>query len=133
MSQPSSEHIRRIAPGDDLPLHAARAAVTAAIRDACDAGVRKLLVDFHGWRGSERPSLALRIDSVFEWSAAAATAPGFVLALVMPPALVDPGKIGFIIGRRIGFNFDVFGSVDEAAAWLEAEPAFVPPADDWRV
>ena len=132
MTEPPSEEILRVAPGNELPLHVARAAVTAAIRDACAAGVRKLLVDFHDWRGTERPSLALRIDSVFEWSAAAASAPGFVLALVMPPNLVDPGKIGFIIGRRIGFNFDVFGSVDEAAAWLEAERAFVPPADDWR-
>ena len=133
MTEPSSEEIRRIAPGDDLPLHAARAAVTAAVRQACDDGVRKLLVDFHGWRGSEHPSLALRIDSVFEWSAAAAGTPGFVMALVMPPGLVDPGKIGFIIGRRIGFNFDVFGSVEDAEAWLESERVFVPPAEDWRL
>jgi hypothetical protein len=132
MTEPPSEQVMRVAPGDDLPLHAARAAVTAAIQSACAAGVRKLLVDFHGWRGTERPSLALRIDSVFEWSAAAAASPGFVLALVMPPQLVDPGKIGFIIGRRIGFNFDVFGSVDDAEAWLDAERAFVSPADDHR-
>jgi hypothetical protein len=125
MKQPPAD-LMRIAPGDDLPLHAARAAVTAAIGAAHAAGARKLLVDFHGWRGVERPSLALRIDSVFEWSAAAAASPGFVMALVMPPALVDPGRIGFIIGRRLGFNFDVFGDVDEALDWLANERAFMP-------
>ncbi|MGY3266705.1 hypothetical protein [Lysobacter sp. HA35] len=116
----------RIAPGNDLPLHAARAAVTAAIRETCEAGGRKLLVDFVNWRGNENPSLSLRIDSVFEWAAAAESAPGFVMALVMPPHLVDPGRIGFIIGRRIGFNFDVFGDVDEAIAWIEAEALSLP-------
>lgn len=131
MIQPTAE-LMRIAPGDDLPLHAARAAVTAAIGTAHAAGARKLLVDFHDWRGTERPSLALRIDSVFEWSAAAASAPGFVMALVMPPGLVDPGKIGFIIGRRLGFNFDVFGSVDEALAWLDGERAFATTGDRQR-
>lgn len=116
-SRPTAD-IVHVAPGDDLPLHAARAAVTALVRETCAAGGRRLLVDFHGWRGTENPSLALRIDSVFEWAAAAASAPGFAMALVMPPALVDPGKIGFIIGRRLGFDFDVFGDVDDARAWL---------------
>lgn len=120
MPEPRASDIVQVAPGDDLPLHAARAAVTAAIVETCAAGGRRLLVDFHGWRGPENPSLALRIDSVFEWAAAAASAPGFAMALVMPPQLVDPGKIGFIIGRRLGFEFDVFGAVDDALAWLES-------------
>lgn len=116
-----STDIVRVAPGDDLPLHRARAAVTAAIHATLDAGGRRLLVDFHGWRGDERPSLALRIDSVFEWAAAAASTPGFRMALVMPPHLVDPGRIGFIVGRRAGFDFDVFGDVGDALAWLAAD------------
>lgn len=120
----ASDGILRIAPGDELPLHAARAATTAAIHRALASGVHRLLVDFHAWRGSERPSLALRIDAVFEWSRAAASDPGFVMALVMPPELVDPGKIGFIIGRRLGFHFDVFGSVEDAEAWLASERPF---------
>ncbi|TZF91443.1 hypothetical protein [Cognatilysobacter lacus] len=128
MPEPSpSADVVRIAPGDDLPLHAARAATTAAIHSTLAAGGRKLLVDFHGWHGPERPSLALRIDSVFEWADAASTAPGFAMALVMPPQLVDPGRIGFIIGHRLAFNFDVFGSVEEALAWLETAPVPNPP------
>ncbi|WP_407910152.1 hypothetical protein [Lysobacter claricitrinus] len=119
-----------VRPGSDLPLHAARAATTAAIDDACAAGKRGVLVDFHEWHGVERPSLALRIDSVFEWAAAAEKVQGFVMALVMPPQLVDPGRIGFIIGRRLGFNFDVFGALDEARAWIETELAALPPRDD---
>ncbi|WP_133500419.1 hypothetical protein [Cognatilysobacter terrigena] len=119
-----------VAPGNDLPLHAARAAVTASIRDAIAAGRRALLVDFHAWSGNENPSLALRIDSVFEWAAAAEAMPGFVMALVMPPQLVDPGRIGFIIGRRLSFDFDVFGAVDDAMAWIEAELANAPRRND---
>jgi hypothetical protein len=118
MIDPELHEIVRIAPGDDLPLHAARRAVTEAIHAALDAGARRLLVDFHGWRGDEVPSLALRIDSVFEWAAAAEGAPGFSMALVMPPRLVDPGRIGAIVGSRAGFDFDVFGNLDDAIAWL---------------
>ncbi|GAB6195906.1 hypothetical protein [Lysobacter xanthus] len=125
---PVSTEVVRVAPGDDLLLHAARAAVTASIHEALAAGHRRLLVDFSRWRGQERPSLALRIDSTFEWAAAAASAPGFRMALVMPPQLVDPGRIGFIVGRRAGFDFDVFGDVDAAAAWLQ-EPASEPSGD----
>lgn len=116
--------IVHVTPGNDLPLHAARAAVTEIVRRTCAEGGRKLLVDFRDWTGTENPSLALRIDSVFEWSAAASGVPGFAMALVMPPQMVDPGKIGFIIGRRLGFDFDVFGDVDDARAWLESDGAF---------
>lgn len=116
-----------IAHGNNLPLHAGRAAVTAAVAAACDAGVRKLLVDFHDWSGYQPPSLALRIDSVFEWAEAAKRAPGFAMALVMPPEMIDPGKIGFVIVCWLGFNFDVFGSVDDARAWLEGEAVFPTP------
>lgn len=115
--------VLRIAPGPDMPLHAARAAVTAALHRACAEGARGLLADFHDWRGGASPSLALRIDSTKEWAAAAAGVPGFALALVMPPAMVDPGRIGPILGLQLGFVFDVFGSVDEAHAWLRAELA----------
>lgn len=108
-------------PGDDLPLHAARASVTAAIHNASADGTRGLVLDFQHWSGRENPSLAARIDSVFEWAAAAAATPGLVVALVMPPQMVDPGKIGFVIARRLGFTFDVFGSVDEATAWVASE------------
>lgn len=114
--------IVHIQPGNALALHAARAAVTEAVRRTCAEGGRRLLADFHDWRGTENPSLALRIESVFEWAHAAAGAPGFAMALVMPPAMVDPGKIGFIIGRRLGFDFDVFGDVDEARDWLASLP-----------
>jgi hypothetical protein len=126
MIDPAAPELMRVAPGDDLPLHAARAAVTAAIRAALDAGARRLLVDFHAWRGSEVPSLALRIDSVFEWAAAAESAPGFRMALVMPPHLVDPGRIGAIVGTRAGFDFDVFGRVDDALAWLDGIAPSLP-------
>jgi hypothetical protein len=40
------------------------------------------------------------------------------MALVMPPRLVDPGRIGAIVGSRAGFDFDVFGNLDDAIAWL---------------
>jgi hypothetical protein len=124
MHEPDAiEGLVRIAPGDDLPLHAARAVVTAAVRDACAAGARGLLADFHGWRAGSSPSLAMRIDSTKEWAAAAASVPGFTMALVMPPDMVDPGRIGPILGRRLGFNFDVFGSPGEALSWLAVELA----------
>ena len=119
MTRPNASGLMHIAPGDDLPLHAARGAVTAAIRTAIDAGARRLLVDFHAWRGHEVPTLALRIDSVLEWAAAAESAPGFRVALVMPPHMVDPGRIGAIVGTRAGFDFDVFGQLDDALAWLD--------------
>lgn len=115
--------IVHIAPGRDLPLHAARAVVTEAVRAACARGARALLADFHDWDAGPSPSLAMRIDSTKEWAAAAAPAPGFAMALVMPPSMVDPGRIGPILGRGLGFNFNVCGSVDEARAWLEGELA----------
>ncbi len=121
MPEPGPEGLVRIAPGNDLPLHAARERVTVAVREACAAGARGLLADFHDWRAGDSPSLTMRIDSTREWSAAAASVPGFALALVMPPAMVDPGRIGPVLGSRLGFNFNVFGDVDEALAWLGAE------------
>lgn len=112
-----------IAPGRDLPLHAARAVVTDAVRDACANGSRGLLADFHDWNAGQSPSLAMRIDSTKEWASAAAPVPDFAMALVMPPQMVDPGRIGPILGRGLGFNFNVCGSVDEARAWLADELA----------
>jgi hypothetical protein len=124
MSRPGAiDDVVYIAPGRDLPLHEARAIVTAAIRDACARGARGLLADFHDWNAGPAPSLAMRSDSTKEWAAAAAPLPRFAVALVMPPAMVDPGRIGPILGRGLGFNFNVCGSVDEARAWLDAEVA----------
>lgn len=111
----------RVAPGPDLPLHVARGIVTAAVREACASGARGLLADCHEWRAGGSPSLAMRMDSTKEWAAAASSAPGFAMALVMPPGMVDPGRIGPVFGRRLGFNFNVFDSVDEALAWLAEE------------
>lgn len=124
---PEPEGLVRIAPGNDLPLHVAREQVTRAIRQACADGARGLLADFHDWAAGPSPSLAMRIDSTKEWAAAAASVPGFALALVMPPAMVDPGRIGAIIGTRLGFRFDVFGNVDDALDWLRAELEAAPP------
>ncbi|TCZ87206.1 hypothetical protein [Lysobacter sp. N42] len=121
MSEAVPDGLVRIAPGNELPLHVARERVTAAVRQACASGARGLLADFHDWRGGQSPSLAMRIDSTKEWAAAAASVPGFALALVMPPEMVDPGRIGPILGSRLGFRFDVFGDVDEALAWLTGE------------
>lgn len=121
MPEPGPDGLVRIAPGNDLPLHVARERVTLAVRQACASGARALLADFHDWHAGESPSLAMRIDSTKEWAAAAAGVPGFALALVMPPAMVDPGRIGPILGSRLGFNFDVFGDVDEALAWLATQ------------
>lgn len=113
--------ILEVAPGRDLPLHVAQAAVTAAVREACARGMRGVLVDFHDWSGGRSPSLAMRIGSTKEWAAIAAPIPGFAMVLVMPPAMVDPGRIGPVLGRGLGFNFNVCGSVDEARDWLADE------------
>jgi hypothetical protein len=83
--------------------------------------MRGVLVDFHDWAGGGSPSLAMRIESTKEWAAIAASDPAFAMVLVMPPAMVDPGRIGPILGRGLGFNFNVCGSVDEARAWLAGE------------
>lgn len=121
---PSHEDMDRlvyIAPGRDRPQDDARSVITTAIKEASARGAAGLLVDLHDWAAGPSPSLAMRIDATREWAAAAR--PGFAVAIALPPDKIDPGRIGPILARGLGFHFNVCGSIEEARAWLEGELA----------
>lgn len=119
--------IRRIVLDGTLSLRAARAATTDALLAARADGSRKLLLEFHHWQGDEPLSLAFRLDSIHEWARAAPA--GAAVAMVLPTRLMDPERIGSIIGQRLGFNCGAFDSVEEALAWLERESVFAIDVD----
>lgn len=100
--------------------------ITDAIVRTRESGFDKLLVDILAITGVEPPSVDARYWIVGEWAKAGRS--DVRVALVAPAELLDPDRIGTIIGRNAGFICKAFETGPEALAWLHG-PGAPGPAD----
>lgn len=89
--------------------------VTAAILQACELGLDKLLVDVTAIN-LPVPSVGARHWFMTEWARAARGR--IVIAMVARPEFIDPDRFGVIAGRNHGLVSNVFESEPAALAWL---------------
>jgi hypothetical protein len=90
--------------------------VLSAILHAREQNIRNLVTDLLGLTGFESPSVPVRFQFIKEWAQAAG---GFVrLAMVVRPEMIDPQKIGVLVGRHHGLVCDVFPTEPDALAWI---------------
>jgi hypothetical protein len=92
--------------------------MTGAIAFCRDQKITRLLVDASGLTQLTPPTLVDRFLVVEDWAQAAS---GMVIvAMVWPPKLIHPQKIGTRVAADLGLRGD-FTSKDEAMAWLLAQ------------
>ncbi|MBC8027398.1 MAG: hypothetical protein H7Y89_15515 [Steroidobacteraceae bacterium] len=77
-----------------------------------------LLVSVHGLTGVQPPSVFARYDLAVKWARSAGSK--LRVALVAPPELIDPEKIGVLMAQNRGVTGDVFTREAAAIAWLDA-------------
>jgi len=105
-------------PTGEVSLQQAAQLVTSAIAFAHENKARKLMVIITGLTGFGPPNLATRYFFFQEWARAAQ---GQVcVAFVARPEMIDPEKIGIMIGENAGLRGDAFTSEEEALAWLKS-------------
>jgi len=92
--------------------------VIAAIVHAREQNIRNLLADLTGLTGFPSPSLVTRCQLVKDGAQASA---GVVrVAMVVRPEIMDPQKIGVLVGRHVGLVCNVFLTEPEAVAWIQS-------------
>ena len=113
MSDPDLPPVARV----PVPSTVAQAVQFAAeaIDRAREAGHRELMVVAAALEGAP-PSLSARHQIIRSWAEAAQGK--VTLALVVPPAYIDPDKFGVVTARNFGLRGDVFSDEAEAAEWL---------------
>ena len=101
------------------PLAQAIDEVDACLRQAVEAGDRRVLVDIRGLTGFPRPGLLARMGMVRRW---AATCRGRLrVAMVSRADFIDIERFGVVVARGLGFDSNVFENEDDAIHWLEQE------------
>ena len=96
---------------DAKELAAVQAQIVAAIRDQ---GVNKILVD--GRQAVRAQSRALTYEATSK--AAQLYPPGIRMAAVVPPHLWDDAAFAAQVAKNRGLNFQIFGDLESARAWL---------------
>lgn len=91
-------------------------AIGAAIAKADQLGLARMLIVTTEATGFDPPSMADRHAMVREWSQASM---GHVaIAMVVPPAFIDPERFGVVAAGNFGMHGNVFSSESKARAWL---------------
>lgn len=91
-------------------------AIGAAIAKADRLGLSRMLIVTTEATGFDPPSMADRHAMVREWSQASM---GHVaIAMVVPPAFIDPERFGVVAAGNFGMHGNVFSNESEAQAWL---------------
>ena len=93
-------------------------AIAAAVALARDNDIRRMLVVTTGATGFEPPSMADRHGMVREW--AHASMGRVSIAMVVPPAFIDPERFGVVAAANFGMASNVFGCEAEALTWLNS-------------
>jgi hypothetical protein len=92
-------------------------AILEAMIAAREQGLRAMLVDILELHGFEPPTVVERHGMVRAWADAAQ---GMLrVAMVVPPAFIDPDKFGVVAAANFGLVGNVFSSETEALAWLD--------------
>jgi len=106
--------------GRRASLDEAIGAVTLAISEARERGLRKLMVDASAIGDFQPPGVGARHYLARQWSMAAG---GVVqLAVVVRPEMIDPQKFGVMVAANFGASANVFADPAEAVAWLRTQP-----------
>ncbi|MES2464086.1 MAG: hypothetical protein V4671_26230, partial [Armatimonadota bacterium] len=93
-------------PTGEVTLAEAVELVTQAIVLTRTQEIRKLFVSTLGLTGFPVPTLAERFFLIGEWAEASR---GMVrVAMVARPEIIDPEKIGVLMGNNRGFNAEIF-------------------------
>lgn len=79
-------------------------------------GIRALVVDVRETAGLANPTVSQKYWYTQEWAKAAGR--DVAVALVAPPAMIDPTKIGVTMAVNAGLRSDVFDNIEDAVAWL---------------
>ena len=103
-------------PSGSASLARAVALIEAAILEARRRRCRGLLVQISALSGFGPPSIAARHEMMRRWAAAADAR--LIIAIVMPPAFVDPERFGEISAANFGLVGKGFVDEVEALAWL---------------
>lgn len=93
-------------------------AISAAIAQADQLGLTRLLVVTLDATGFFPPSMADRHGMVREW--AHASMGRVSIAMVVPPAFIDPERFGVVAAANFGMASNVFGCEAEALTWLNS-------------
>ncbi len=80
---------------------------------------RKTLVSVIDAQGFRTPSLALRVEMVREWAAAAGDR--MHLAIVCRAEFIDPQKFGVRVAAGFGLHAEVFTAEEPALEWLRRQ------------
>ncbi|HET6783230.1 MAG TPA: hypothetical protein VFH12_05285 [Pseudoxanthomonas sp.] len=91
-------------------------AIGAAIAKADRLGLSRMLIVTTEATGFDPPSMADRHAMVREWSQASMG--HVVIAMVVPPAFIDPERFGVVAAGNFGMHGNVFSNESEAQAWL---------------
>lgn len=81
--------------------------------------IRGLLVDITSATGLPLPSISDRFWFITRWAETAAGR--VVIAMVAPPEMITPDKIGITVARNRGLRSDVFTNETDALKWLRSE------------
>jgi hypothetical protein len=103
-------------PSGSASLARAVALIEAAILEARRRRCRGLLVQISALSGFGPPRIAARHEMMRRWAAAANAR--LIIAIVMPPAFVDPERFGEISAANFGLVGKGFVDEVEALAWL---------------
>ena len=91
-------------------------AIGAAIAKADQLGLARMLIVTTEATGFDPPPMADWRAMVREWSQASM---GHVaIAMVVPPAFIDPERFGVVAAGNFGMHGNVFSNESEAQAWL---------------
>jgi hypothetical protein len=103
-------------PVGKMSFEESAAACVEAIRVAGESGIRRLLIDLTGLVGFGSISTLDRF-----WlgkQCASAAKPGFKLAVVANPDMVDEQHFGVMAAKNRGLQANVFATEEEARVWL---------------
>ncbi|MDB6111845.1 MAG: hypothetical protein JWR69_3595 [Pedosphaera sp.] len=111
-----AEGYARFRPEGCVSLEMAVALVGGALTFCHDQQIPRLLVDTTRLTGFPPPTIADRYFIAQDW---AQKAKGKVIvAMVVPPEVIDPQKFEVIAATNAGQRVDVFTSESEALDWL---------------
>jgi len=110
------EGLCQFRPQGECSLIEAVELITRVIAYCRDNGVRKLLVNATGLIGIPVPSLVDRFLMVEEWAQEARGT--VIVAMVVRPEYIDPGKFGVTVAGDFGLVVDVHTSETNALQWL---------------
>jgi hypothetical protein len=105
-------------PTGHVSLNQAVQMVVSAIANAREQNIRNLMTDLTALTGFASPSVPARYQLIKEGAQASG---GFVrVAMVIRPEMMDPQKIGVLVGKHFGLVCNSFTTELEAVAWLQS-------------